>query len=305
MKNLVKTAMSAALTVMVSTSAFAQGQSLVFSPFSLDIPAMKDLSSAIEHFSQEAGISYSSLDPKADPARQAQQLSQVIETGKVTGAWALAIRTSALRGVLQSAMKKRVAMVVSGRPEAYGMNGPQPGIAFSDINYSVYGGTLGAELAKCINEKSGGQAKVLFFGDSAANKAAELTDKAATTALANDAPKTQIVAKTDSRDRAESQQKTAQMLQANPDATAVYASNDENALGALKAFEVAGKKPVCVVAGGGAQEVRDGLKAGRIFAIVGFDFQGDAAQNFKTLQTLMQDPALPGPMLEIPVKVTK
>ena len=300
-----KTATAIFALAVAGAPALAEDHTIAFSPIAMDIPAMQGLSGAIEHFAEDASLNYISLDPKFDPALQAQQLSQVIETGRVDGAWAISIRAAALRGTVQSAINKQVALVVSGRPADYGFEGPQPGIAFSDINYDEYGANLGGELANCINENLGGEAKILFFGDASGTKAAELTDNAAKNAIAAIAPNAEIVMQAISLERLESQQKAAQMIQSNPDATAVYGANDENALGALFAFRAAGKDLPCLVSGGGSDEVIEAVEAGEIYAAAGFDFRGDAHQNFTTLQAMMADPTQEGPILEIPIMVTK
>ncbi|SLN60231.1 D-ribose-binding periplasmic protein precursor [Aquimixticola soesokkakensis] len=298
-------ALIAAIAATPGAQAADPAKSIAFSPIALDIPAMQGLSGAVEHFAQDAGIGFVSLDPKFDPGQQAQQLSQVIETGKVQGAWSIVIRAAALRGVVKTAIDKNVALVVSGRPADYGLDGPQPGIAFSDINYEDYGASLADQLAQCITEKLDGSAQVLFFGDSSGTKAAELTDNAAKAALASGAPQASIVATAISLERLESQQKAAQMLQSKPDATAVYAANDENAMGAITAFRAAGKDLPCVVSGGGGAEALEAVSSGDLYAVAGFDFEGDAHQNFETLVSMMEDPTTAGPILEIPIKVTK
>jgi ribose transport system substrate-binding protein len=285
--------------------AMAQDKTMAFSPLSLDIPAMQGLSGALNHFADEAGIGYMTLDPKYDATTQAQQLAQVIETGRVTGAWAITIGAPALRGVVQSAVERGVPMVVSGRPADYGFDEPQPGIAFSDIDYEAYGSTIGRELGNCIAERFGGEGRVFFFGDVAATAAAEITDNFGKSALALAAPDAQIVATNTSKERLESQQKVSQMLLAHADANAVYASSDENAMGALFAFEAAGLPTPCIVSGGGSDEVLDAVAAGKIYASAGFDFQGDAYQNFHTLLAMMDKPDELGPILSIPIKLTK
>ena len=303
----VKTATAAVIiaSTLCGAPAFAESKSIAFSPIAMNIPAMQGLSGAIEHFSEEASVDYISLDPKFDPALQAQQLSQLIETGRVDGAWSIVIRAGALRGVVNTAIDKGVALVVSGRPVDYGFDGPQPGIAFSDVNYEQYGNNLGAELGNCIVENLDGTAKILFFGDSSGTVAAQITDDAAKAALARIAPNAEIVATSLSLERLESQQTAAQMIQSNPDANAVYGANDENALGALSAFNAAGKDLPCIVSGGGSDEALGEVESGRIYAVAGFDFEGDAHQNFNTLLQMIDDPTVDGPILEIPIKVTK
>lgn len=294
-------------TVSLSTlgGAMAQDKTMAFSPLSLDIPAMQGLSGALNHFADEAGIGYMALDPKFDANTQAQQLAQVIETGRVNGAWAITIGAPALRGVLQRAIESGIPMVVSGRPADYGFEEAQPGIAFSDIDYEAYGTTIGRELGNCIAEKLDGNGKVFFLGDTSGNEAAGITDNFGKEGLKFAAPNAVIVAENLAKERLESQQKVSQMLLAHGDANAVYASNDENAMGALQAFEAAGLPPPCIVSGGGSDEVLGFVESGKIYASAGFDFQGDAHQNFQTLLAMMDNPADLGPILSIPIKLTK
>jgi len=286
-------------------TATAQDKTIAFSPLSLDIPAMQGLSGAVGHFAEEAGVGYMALDPKFDASTQAQQLAQVIETGRVNGAWAITVGAPALRGVLQTAIQRGVPMVVSGRPQNYGLDGAQPGIAFSDIDYEAYGSAIGRELGNCIVEKFGGEGRVFFFGDTSGTEAAKITDDFGKAGLAEVAPNAKIIAENLSKERLESQQKVSQMLQAHADANAVYASNDENAMGALIAFETAGLPTPCIVSGGGSDEVLGQIEQGKIYAAAGFDFAGDAHQNFETLLSMMDDPTTLGPILSIPIKLTK
>lgn len=283
----------------------AQDKTMAFSPLSLDIPAMQGLSGALGHFAEEAGIGYMTLDPKFDANTQAQQLSQVIETGRVSGAWAITIGAPALRGVIQRAVESGIPMVVSGRPGDYGFTEALPGIAFSDIDYEAYGTTIGRELGNCIAERLAGQGRVFFLGDTSGNEAAGITDSFGRKGLETAAPNAVIVAENLAKERLESQQKVSQMLLAHGDANAVYASNDENAMGALQAFEAAGLPTPCIVSGGGSDEVLGFVESGRIYAAAGFDFAGDAYQNFQTLLAMMETPAALGPILSIPIKLTK
>lgn len=305
MKTLLTLGLAAGVSLAVLGNAMAQEKTMTFSPLSLDIPAMQGLSGALQHFSDEAGIGYMALDPKFDPPTQAQQLAQVIETGRVTGAWTIAIAPAALHGVVESAIAKGVPMVVSGRPADYGFEGQQPGIAFSDIDYQAYGSAIGKELGTCIAERFNGEGRVLFFGSTAATAMAKVTDDFGKAGLAETAPNAQIVAENLAKERLESQQKVSQMLLAHADANAVYATSDENAMGALLAFDAAGLPNPCIVSGGGSDEVLEQIKAKRIYAAAGFDFQGDAFQNFHTLLAMMDKPSELGPILSIPIKLTK
>ena len=67
------------------------------------------------------------------------------------------------------------------------------------------------------------------------------------------------------------QEVTAQLIQANPDIDAIYAENDEMALGALQALRDAGRTPgddVMLVSIDGTQEAVQAVVDGEIFAVV-------------------------------------
>jgi galactofuranose transport system substrate-binding protein len=71
--------------------------------------------------------------------------------------------------------------------------------------------------------------------------------------------------------RAEGQSVTETLLQSHPDATAVYAHNDEMALGAISAIRAAGKVPgqdVMVVSIDGSRDALTAVDAGELYATV-------------------------------------
>lgn len=71
--------------------------------------------------------------------------------------------------------------------------------------------------------------------------------------------------------RADGQSVTETLLQSNPDATAIYAHNDEMALGAIAAIRAAGKVPgqdIKVVSIDGSRDALNAVIAGELFATV-------------------------------------
>ena len=94
-------------------------------------------------------------------------------------------------------------------------------------------------------------------------------------------------------------------LQGNPNVTAVLGANDEGALGALGAFDAAGKELPCVTEAGGNDEVLAAVKDGKIYASVALQFEQDMAQSFDTLTKMMADPKTDGVQLTVPQKVIK
>src|SRR6185437_9447995 len=80
---------------------------------------------------------------------------------------------------------------------------------------------------------------------------------------------TVVASQTGKFDQTDGQSVMAQMLQANPGINAVYAENDEMALGAIQAITAAGKTPgkdIKIVSIDGIQQAVQDVAAGKIFA---------------------------------------
>ena len=300
---MMKSMLSSATAVAVfATTAVAEDRSMAFSALSLDIPAMQGLSGALEGMATEYGVEYQVLDPKFDPVMQSQQLQTLIESRRIDGAWAIVIAEPPMVPAIEAAIRNNVALVVSGRPDAYGFDGPQPGIAFSEINHEEMGGALGGQLAACMNERGTG-GKVFEFIEAGAN-AERIREVGYNTLTANSEAPVEIVNQSDVRDPVTAQQQVLASLQANPDIAGIYALNDEQTLGAITAFESAGIDLPCVVTAGGGDETMRFHEEGKVYSVVGFDFAGDAMQNFETLLMMMENPTELGPILDIPLVFT-
>ena len=104
-------------------------------------------------------------------------------------------------------------------------------------------------------------------------------------------------------DRAQSQTDIGNALQGNPNIAAVMASNDEGTLGALGAYDAAGKALQCAIDFGGNDEVLGDVKSGKIYASVALQFQADMTQSFDTLVKMQSNPKANGDVLVVPAKV--
>ena len=230
-------------------------KTLVFSPVGLQVPAMKGLSEGVTGYAGSQGWKVIVQDPSLDPQKQVQQVTQVLESGVAGALWIIAIAPASMTEVLKTAQAKGVPVLINGVPEDYGMSGAQPGISFDTIDYAAGGTAIGEQLGKCINEKLGGNAEVIY-GESAAGTAGKKeNDDAFLAALTATAPGATVVQKWTISDRQASQTDVGNILQGKPDVKAVAAANDEGALGALGAFKAAGKELPCLVEFGGNEEV--------------------------------------------------
>lgn len=286
-----------------SSAASSLPQTLAFSPIGLQVPAMKGLSEGVTGYGKSQGWEVIVQDPSLDPTKQVQQVTEVLDSGRAGAAWIIAIAPKSMSDVLKKAQSSGIPVLINGVPADYGFDGPQAGISFDTIDYAAGGTAVGEQLGKCINEKMGGTANVLY-GESAAGTAGkEESDKAFKDALAKTAPDAKIVQSWTISDRAASQTDVGNILQGQPDANAVAATNDEGALGAIGAFKAAGKELPCIVEFGGNDEVLGLVKDGTIYASVALQFGDDMTQSFDTLVEMQKDPTAVGPMLTVPQKV--
>jgi len=288
-----------------SGSGSTDSKTIVFSPLGLQIPAMKQLSEGVQAYGKDKGYDVIVQDPKLDPQKQVTDLQTVIESGKAAGVWSLAIAPPSMTALVQVALDKGIPLILNGTPADYGLEGLEPGVSFSTIDYQAEGQAIGEELGNCINEKLDGKAEVIWGDAPPGTAGAEELDTAAVDALKATAPDAEVVSHYTVTDRTAAQTDVGSALQGNPDAQAVMGLNDEGALGAIGAFKSAGKELACVTEGGGNDESLAAAKAGEIYAVVALQFGADMAQSFDALVNMIDDPAATGVQLTVPQEVVK
>jgi ABC-type sugar transport system substrate-binding protein len=289
-----------------SPGAAAAGKStktLVFSPLSLAPPALKGLSEGVKKYASAKGWDVIVQDPNFDATKQTQQLNEVISSGRAGAAWVIAVAPKSMASLIKTAQDKGVPILVNGQPDEYGYAGPQPGVTFDYIDYAAGGSALGQQLGKCVTEKLGGAAQVLYAASAEGTAGKQAFDTAAEQALKAAAPGATIVQTVIAKDRAQAQTDIGNALQGHPDLTAVMGANDEGALGALGAFAAGGKKLPCVSDFGGNEEVLKNVAGGKIYASVALQFEADMTQSFDTLVKMQADPKANGDVLQVPQKI--
>jgi ABC-type sugar transport system substrate-binding protein len=287
------------------TGSASTDKTIAFSPLALKIPAMKGLSEGVTGYGKSKGYDVIVQDPNLDPQKQVTDLTSLISSGRVSGAWAIIVAPSSATALVKQAQAKKIPLLLNGVPKDYGLSGPQAGLTFDTIDYAAQGTAIGEELGNCINEKLGGQAEVIL-GEAAPGTAGKADlEKAQADALKATAPGAKVVSTVTISDRTAAQTDIGNALQGNPNAKAVLGLNDEGALGAVGAYAAAGKKLSCVTEAGGNDEVLKAVKDGKIYASVALQFDADMAQSFDTLVTMMGDPTAEGAQLTVPQKVIK
>jgi ABC-type sugar transport system substrate-binding protein len=287
------------------SSADSGSKTIAFSPLALKIPAMKGLSEGVQGYGKSKGYDVLVQDPDLNPQKQVTDLQSVIESGRVAGAWVIAVAPQSLQALVKTAQEKKVPLILNGTPKDYGLNGLEPLVSFSTIDYKAQGQALGEELGNCINEKLGGKADVIFEENAPGTAGKEDLESTAKSALAATAPGAKIVTSIVSNERAKVQTDIGAALQGNPNAKAVLGNNDEGALGAIGAYAAAGKDLTCVTEAGGNDEVLAAVKDGKIYASVVLQFDADMAQSFDALVKMIDDPSATGVQLTVPQKVEK
>ena len=277
-------------------------KTLVFSPLSLQPPALKGLATGVQGYAKSKGWQVTVQDPNFDPSKQAQDLSEVINSGRAGAAWVIAVAPQAAGPILKGAQDKGVPILINGKPEEFGYSGAQPGITFDYIDYAEGGKALGEQLGKCLTEKNGGKGDVLFAVSSPGQAGKAEFEAAAKDALKAAAPGANIVQELPVKDRAGGQTDIGNALQGHPNLVGVMSSTDEGSLGAMGAFASANKKLLCNVDFGGNNEVLGDVKSGKMYATVALQFNADMAQSFDTLVKMHANPKAKGVVLVVPQK---
>lgn len=307
-------ALCAAAALAVATTSIVAGagmataapkQTLGFSPIGLQIPAMQGIAGGFKAVGAGMGYNTVVLDPALNPVKQAQQLTQVINSGKVNAAWVISIKPDANKAVARLAQKKGVPLLLNGVPADYGFKGPQKNLAFGRIDYNKVGAAMGSLAGQCANDKLGGKAEAIFMTSRAGTAGREEQDAAAKKWLAKTAPGVEIVQTIEISDRAKAQQDVAAALQAHPNVKVILGGNDEGALGAVSAYAAAGKQLPCLTENGGNDEVLADVKAGKIYASAALDFKGDLMQTMQELDRMLKNPGSTGKLLSVPVTIVK
>jgi ABC-type sugar transport system substrate-binding protein len=286
-----------------SSSGTKLQKTVVFSPLSLQPPALKGLADALTGYSKSKGWKAIVQDPNFDPAKQTQQVNEVLDSGRAGAVWVIAVAPKSMGGTIKAAQKKGVPILVNGKPEEYGYDGAQKGVSFSYIDYTAAGKALGDQLGKCLTEKNGGKGEVLFNESTAGQAGKAEFEAAAKSALAAAAPGAKIVQSLEVKDRSSGQTDIGNALQGHPKLVGVMSSTDEGALGAQGAFNAANKKLLCNVDFGGNDEVLADVKKGTIYSSVALQFAADMMQSFDTLVKMQGDPKATGQVLVTPQKI--
>jgi ABC-type sugar transport system substrate-binding protein len=297
---------SGATTPTSTASAAAKHITIGFSPLNQTDPTLIGLAKGVEGYAASQGDKVLVANPANSAATQVQQIKSWIENGQVQAVWFLAISQPSMKQILTLAQQHHVVIVANGQASDYGYKGPQPGISFSTIDYSIYGGALGKAAAACSTSRLGGKAQMIFINPQVGSGGSAEEEKAFFSSFKSaDSGENQAALVQGDGTRLTAQTVVASALQAHPDANTLVAFDDESTLGGMAAFQAAGKtlSKVCVLGGGGGTDVLAQVTAGNVYGVAALQFTADLTQTVDILDTMAKDPTKVGVAHTTPVKV--
>lgn len=256
MKKFLKVFGVAALLVAVSSAASAAGEKIGLVVSTQNNPFFVTLKEGAVQKANELGYELIVLDSQNDPSKELGNVEDLL----VKGVDVLLINptdSDAVVSSVRAANRSKIPVVTLDRAA----NGGKV------VSHVASDNVLGGEVAgNYIVEKLGGKGKVVELegipGTTAARDRGEGFNKAI-------AGKLEVVAKQSADfDRTKGLTVMENILQAQPEINAVFAHNDEMALGALKAIEASGRKNIVVVGFDATDDAVAAVKAGKLSATV-------------------------------------
>lgn len=246
-----------------------------FSVSTQNNPFFVSLAKGVEAKAKELGVNVKVVDAQNDPAKQANDVADLLQQN-ISVLLVNPVDSAAISTSVKAANKANIPVVCLDR------SADQGNIASLVASDNVKGGEMAAEyIIKNLGEKVKVAELEGIPGASATRERGEGFHKIADSKL------TVIAKQSADFDRSKGLNVAENMLQANPDIKAIFAQNDEMALGAIEAAKSANKK---------------------IF-IVGFDGTADgvkAVESGAMSATIAQQPEIMGQQgLEVAVKAAK
>jgi ribose transport system substrate-binding protein len=219
-------------------------------------PFFVELKDGAQKAADSAGVQLVVVDAQDDPARQISSVEDLIQK-RVSVILLNPTDSSALAGAVQSAQRANIPVITLDR----GVDGAE--VASHIASDNIAGGKMAADF---LAKQLGGKGNIIELQGVAGTSAARERGKGFDDELATTGMK--VVAQQPANfDRAQGLSVTENLLQGNSDVQAIFAQNDEMALGAVQAL--AGKnKKVLVVGFDGTPDGKKAVQDGQMAATV-------------------------------------
>ena len=206
----------------------------------------------------ELGLTINFQDASDDSATQANQLANAA----ATGAGAVIVNptdSDAMAPAVKQLTDAKIPVVAVDRA----VNNAEVSSYIASDNV---GG--GKQAAKALSEAIHGEGEILVLQGKTGSSASRERGKGFDEGL-KDNPNIKVVAKqTAEFERAKGLDVTTNLLQAHPNVKAIFAENDEMALGAIEALGSKAGKDVKVIGFDGAEDALKAIKDGRMYASI-------------------------------------
>ena len=241
-----------------STTGSASAKSITFALSTQANPFFVQMRESAQKKADELGLTINFQDASDDSATQANQLANAAasDTGVV---------------ILNPTDSDAMATAVKQLTDA---NIPVVAVdrAVNNANIASYiasdNETGGKQAAKALSEAINGEGEILVLQGKPGSSASRERRKGCEEGL-KDNPTIKVVAKqTAEFERAKGLDVTTNLLQAHPNVKAIFAENDEMALGAVEALGNKAGKEVKVIGFDGAKDAVKAIKDGRMYASI-------------------------------------
>ncbi|QBS38492.1 D-ribose ABC transporter substrate-binding protein [Thermaerobacter sp. FW80] len=225
----------------------------------LNNPFFVDLEAGAKEAAEAAGANLVVLDAQDDPARQVSQIEDLV----TQGVDAIVINPTdgdAVVPAIEKANQANIPVITVDRAATGGK------VATHIASDNVAGGRMAGEY---IIDLLGGEGKVVELegipGTSAARDRGQGFNE-----VIGSADGIEVVARQPADfDRAKGMSVMENILQAQPEIDAVFAHNDEMALGALEAIKASGRSGIKVIGFDGTPDAVAAVKAGELVSVPG------------------------------------
>ena len=243
----------------------------------------------------ELGLTINFQDASDDSATQANQLANAA----ATGAGAVIVNptdSDAMAPAVKQLTDAKIPVVAVDR-------------AVNNANVASYiasdNETGGKQAAKVLSDAINGEGEILVLQGKTGSSASRERGKGFDEGL-KDNPNIKVVAKqTAEFERAKGLDVTTNLLQAHPNVKAIFAENDEMALGAIEALGDKAGKDVIVVGFDGVEDALKAIKEGTMYASIAQQPADMAAQAVVEASKLLKGEAATKEMQVDVVTVTK
>lgn len=291
MKKLVTLISAALVSSLVSVAAQAQ-ENIAIVLSTLNNPFFVTMKEGAEAKAKELGYNLIVLDSQNDPSKE---LSNV-EDLTVRGVKALLINptdSDAVSNAIRLANRSKIPVLTLDRGASHG----------KVVAHIASDNVAGGEMAgKFIEEQVGADAKVIQLEGIAGTSAARERGKGFMQEVNHS--KMQLLASQPADfDRTKGLNVMENLLAAHPDVQAVFAQNDEMALGALRAIQASGKK-VLVVGFDGTKDGIAAVKRGKLGATIAQQPDLIGALGVETADKVLKGETV-AESIPVPLKIVK